>query len=701
MDDTKPDSADTKDEAELKRIRDRYNYLEKCWEETRKERAVDLRYLCGDPWDPKDRKAREDAGRPCISHDELRQYVNQAINNVRQNKRGIKVDPDGKGSDKKTAEFRQDLIRTIEYKCGASNIYITAFEQAIRGSYGFFRITRCYVGDGFEQEIVIKPILNPNSVLFDWDCKEADWSDARDCFVLDWMTREEFKQKYSKAQVKDFTTEHMKIAAKWIQEKKVLVAEYWKIESEYVKRYQLPTGEVVDEEPEGIAAPSRDYEKKTLVQIITNGVEIIKRIPQPGEIIPIIPVIGEEVWVDEGNGDERKLSSLVRYARDPQMSLAYSVSQEMEEMGLTPKSPYIGYKGQFESDAEAWETATKSPHAFLQADPIVDGANGAVLPLPRRESFVPNFQQYEIAKDSFRRAIQAAIGNSPLPTAMQRDSEKSGIALERIQQAQSVGSFHFVDNYDRSLRLAGRVIDSWIPTVYDSERDMMLQKQNDEFYKARINTAEPYIDEENQEQFYKVDQGSHHVTISTGPSYQSQMDQVSQFLDLLVANLATLPIAPEQQAKLLAQAIKMKQMGPHGDEMAEIISPSDKDKPRIPPEMIQQLQEMQQQLQALNEYGKQKEAEIQELKQKIDGQVVNNEYKLKIEQLKIEKDLAIAEITTKAQSLSERLKLVEDMMKQLEIHGHEHEMADHNAEISLKQLAASTENEANETEQGE
>jgi hypothetical protein len=135
-------------------------------------------------------------------------------------------------------------------------------------------------------------------------------------------------------------------------------------------------------------------------------------------------------------------------------------------------------------------------------------------------------------------------------------------------------------------------------------------------------------------------------------------------------------------------------MGPRGDEMAEIISPTDKGQhAQIPPEIMQQVQQMQQQLQALNEYGKQKEAEIAEMKQKLEGQVVNNEYKLEIEKLKIEKDLAIAEITTKAQSLMERLTLLEDMMKQLEIHKHEHAMADHQSEITQQQMAMQAEAE--------
>ncbi len=79
---------------------------------------------------------------------------------------------------------------------------------------------------------------------------------------------------------------------------------------------------------------------RTVKQYITNGYEILDKSeePEPGTIIPIIPMIGLQRYVDEGGFSRRVLFSLVRLARDPQLSLAYLNSQEMEEAGLTPKS---------------------------------------------------------------------------------------------------------------------------------------------------------------------------------------------------------------------------------------------------------------------------------------------------------------------------------------------------------------------------
>lgn len=675
--DDAPNPTLTGDEALLQEIRDRFRYACDAWREIRDERRIDMRYIAGDPWDEADRKARADAGRPCINHDELNQFVNQAINGLRQNKRGIKVSPAGNGASEKTAELHQDLIRTIEYRSQAQSAYVTAFQAALEGSYGFFRLSRKYTADSdnltaenFDrQEIVVRNIANPDSVLYDPDCKEADWCDARFCFVLNPISRDEFKAQYPNAQVKDFTAEHMAVAKDWLQEKLVLTAEYWKVESKPRTLYLLATGEVTDALPEDEKpVKQRTVQAKKVVQYITNGVEILERNEEIGGEIPVLIVTGKEIYVDEGSGGaKRKLLSLVRLARDPQMSLAHLVSQQTEEAGLSPRVPYVGYKGQFESDAEAWETATKVPHAFLQVDPVVDAAGGALLPLPRREPFTPNFAAFEVAKDSCRRAIQAAMGISPLPTAMQRNSEKSGVALERIQQQQAIGSFHFIDNFDRALTRAGRIMESWIPSVYGDERETAVVKPDDSHELVRLN-APP---DETQEQAPRVDEGDHDVTISTGPSFESQRSAQQDFLDTLIANLGSLPVAPPQAAKLLSMAIQMKQLGPKGDEMAEIISPREQEGQQMPPQALQAMQQAEQQMQALNAYAQDLEGKLKEMEAEKQAKVVENEYRLKIETLKIEADLAKAEITTKAQDVAERLRLLEDTMQKLQAMAHE------------------------------
>jgi hypothetical protein len=573
-----------------------------------------MRYVGGDPWDPIDRKQREDNGRPCLSCDELGQYLNQAINNIRQNKRAIKVIPKGAGATDKQAEVRASIIRGIEYKSNAQSAYTCAFENAIQRSYGFLRLTTTYSRDlwevtptekSFDQEIRIRRIQNPDSVLISPYFKESDASDIEYAFVLDSITHRDHKREFgSKTKIKDFESlegADLDNAKGWITEKRVQLAELWQVDKQKreLVMIQGPDGmpivlwkEELDEMgAQGVQVlKSRTMYKRIVTQIITNGLEVLEENPWRGSYIPIIPCFGKELWIDRGSGAKRELMSMVRLARDPQMLHAYLNSQEAEEAGKAPQAPVVGYVGQFETDKEAWSNAHSVPHSFLQIDVMVDGA-GNTLPPPTQPQFVPNFAAYEVAKESARRAIMAAMGQTPLPTSAQRQNEKSGKALEQIQQAQAVGSFHFTDNFDSTLMNCGRQINELLDVIVGSQpRELPGVNQKDEHIIVHANDPQA-AQQQPDAAHIEMGKGEFGETISTGPSFQSQRDQVSDFVDILVQNLKTIPAPPEVLGKMLALAIKMKQLGPIGDELADLLDPQD---PQSPEKLKQAMMQTQQ-----------------------------------------------------------------------------------------------------------
>ena len=639
----------TPDAALLKEIRDNYRRYLEAWKPMHDHREKLMRYLCGDPWSEEDRKAR--AGRPTISHDELNQYIFQIVNSTRQNKRGIKIEPAGNGATEKTAELRQDIARTIEYRSKAQAVYLQGYQDAVEGGYGFNRVSRRYISDETdEQEIVIKPIPNPDSVLYDPDCKEADWSDARGCFVLDPITRVEFKALYPDADVVDFADDDGSIRRDWVNGDTVLRAEYWKVITTSSKNN---TGRMV--------------EKKSVVQYMTNGVEILEKLPQIGKEIPIVPFIGLQRWIKENGSAVRRLYAAASFALDAQLSLAFFVSLEAEQAGLTPKVPFIGYVGQFETDKDAWDSITKVPRAYVQTDVVIDGANGQVLPHPQRGAFA--FQSLEAEKESARRAIQAGMGLSPLPSSAQRQNEKSGVALKQIQQSQDSGSYHFVAGFERAITRIGRIIDSWIPETYDTDREMGLHQADESRKVVTLNTPDPQTGE-----VPEIGEGDHDVTVGTGPSQDSAREAADDFLDTLVANLEKIPPPGSPQAKLLGLAIQMKNLGPKGDEMAEIISPT-QEGAQIPPEAQAVIQKGQQEAQQLHAYAQQLEQKVQELEFEKKAQIVKIQGDMAVEKLKLENAITVAEISTKAQSQEQRLAFIEDMMKQFHDQAHDQAMA--------------------------
>src|SRR5277367_5079689 len=222
-----------------KEIRDCYSEFMNEWQSIREEAAIDVRYVAGDPWDKEDRLKREEAGRPCISLDELNQYLNQYNNTLRQNKRAIQVIPKGSGANDADATRRENIIRGIENESNAQEAYVTMAENAASRSYGYLLLGTAYRDDAtdeseadermFEQKITISRVANPDTILLNPGFEKADASDVEDGFVLKRIKRSDFARKYPDAQKQSFTPDDMKQAKDWISEKDLQIAEYWKI----------------------------------------------------------------------------------------------------------------------------------------------------------------------------------------------------------------------------------------------------------------------------------------------------------------------------------------------------------------------------------------------------------------------------------------------------------------------------------------
>lgn len=676
----------TQDEALLKEIRENYSYYLEAWRSIREEAQIDMRYVAGDPWDPKDRKFREDNDRPCMTWDELSPYVNQLINDPRQNKRAIKVAPVGSGANDATAELRGDIIRGIEYNSKAQSAYTTGFQGAAERSYGYWRVGKRYVNttaktgsvDAFNQELYIGRIPNPDSVLFDPNFKEVDCSDAMGCFVTDIIRKKDFKRRWPKAEIQSFEPDQMQLAPEWVREKEIMVAEYWRVTIEKKKLYLVgsedePLALYEDELPEGFdtakAMRERTIEQRVVTQYITNGVEILDEEKIEIPWIPIIPVFGKEIYVDEGAGSKRKLISLVRMARDPFMFYCFARSQEAEEAGLTPKVPFLALEGQIAGREDEWASIHKVPRAVAQFKEVMLASGQSYVTPPTRQPFQPNFQAYEVACEAARRAIQTAMSGSNLPTAAQRRNEKSGAALKEIDAQEERGTFHFIDNYNFALEQTGRVLDAWIPYVYDTEREIGIRKPDETHKVIRINDPEN-VNEKGEPEVYDATEGEHSVTISTGPSFESQRDEASQFVDTILGELAVIAqlLPPGAAAKLIALGIKLKQVGPIGDEMADVISP-----PQDQQAQQQQAQQAQAELQQQKDVIVKMQQELQKLQLEKAGKIIQGETAKQLQTLKNDIEILKALLASKQNISDQEYEVFRQTWS--ENHGAAHEVA--------------------------
>jgi hypothetical protein len=621
----------------LDEIRTNFDTAVTEWEDIREEGKIDMQYIADGPWSAKERKQREAEDRPCLVYDELGQYTGQAIGDMRQNKRAIKVTPKGDGANDATATMRAGMIREVEYKSNAQAAYATAFENMVQRSYGYFKLTTRYCDShSFDQELRIIAISNPDSVLLDPYAKEPDWSDMGHAFEIESFSEKAFLKRWPDAEVKSFDGHYLVEAPRWIFADRIQVANYWRVEKKTRKMLlidggaeglakvyldELPKGSKIDGNQVAIAHPKgghvafplkalRKVDDPTVIQYVTNGVEILEKNVTKWLEIPIVPVFGPEEWVDDGAGAKRRLRSMVRRARDAYMSYCYVRTNEVEVTGMIPKVLYMGYAGQFNTKTP-WDAVNKVALPYGEVNAVTTATGAAILPLPQRQLYAPPIESLEMEASSFRMAIQSAMGIGGMLNGQrsQNQDAKSGKAIEALDRQESQGTYVFISNFERALERAGRLADDALDWVYDTDnREVGTRSPDDKYSPAVINQKDP----RGNPVGFQTNKGDHGVTISVGPSEQSTRDAANDFVDTLM-NIPGIP------PKIMGLAVRLKALGPIGDQIADAFDPQG-GAPPIPPAVQQHMAQSNEMVakltQAVNTLQMKLDAKIPELQSK-------------------------------------------------------------------------------------
>lgn len=547
----------------IKQARDQFDESDGASDFNRKAAHEDIRFSrLSDQWPDHIKKQREQEGRPCLTINKMPAFIRQVVNDARQNKPGMKISPVDNGADADTAEVIGGLCRSIERHSNADIAYDTAIDNAVSGGFGFFRIGIDYAHEeSFDLECQIHRIPNPLSVHWDTNSTEFDSSDWMYGFVGDDLTQAEFKKRYPKASPVSFdTNERDQATSSTYDEDMVRISEYWSRDEKKRKLVQLSNGVVarLDEIPKmvktyleaggmgDIGAASDDELVALFLQLqdltvqnerdatyfevtrrMLSGADILEEEQWPGSTIPICPVWGEEVVVD----GRRYFRSMIRDAKDPQTMFNFWRTAATELVALAPKAPFIMEETALPLDAgerNKWANANTRSYPYLMHN---KGSNQ-----PKREPFagVPAgaLQEALSASDDMKAII--GIYDSSLGA---RSNETSGRAIMARQREADVSNFHFIDNLNRAIRAAGQILVEVIPSVYsardtirilgeDSKEEVVqLARQGQNL--GGINTGQTL---DGEPKLYDLSVGRYDVTVSSGPSYQTQREETREFL---------------------------------------------------------------------------------------------------------------------------------------------------------------------------
>ena len=311
--------------------------------------------ICGAQWEGPLEEQFEN--KPRFEVNKIHLSVIRIINEYRNNRISVDYLPREPEYDG-LADTLDGLFRSDEHDSCADEAYDNAFEEAVGGGFGAFRLRTEYEDeedeDNEHQRIRIEPIFDADSsVFFDLNSRRQDKADARFCFVIYSMTREAYISDFDD-DPSDWPKEITQVEFDWCTPEVVYIAEYYKVEdvTETIRIFEAIDGTeekyrksdfAADPELEdklaaigSIEVRTRRVKRRKIHKYLMSGGKVLEDLGYiAGKCIPIIPVYGKRWVVD----NVERCMGHVRLAKDAQRlkNMQLSKLAEVSALGSVEK----------------------------------------------------------------------------------------------------------------------------------------------------------------------------------------------------------------------------------------------------------------------------------------------------------------------------------------------------------------------------
>lgn len=564
--------AETK-EAKLARIHDealrRFNTIQFALQDERRQCLDDRRFysIAGAQWEGPLQKQFEN--RPRLEVNKVALSVMRIINEYRANRITVDYVPkDGREADE-LADLCDGLYRADEQDSVADEAYDNAFEEAVGGGMGAWRL-RTVLEDELDpenekQRIRIEPIFDADtSVYFDLDAKRQDKSDARYCFVISSMTPEEYKAQFED-DPSSWPKQIYETYFDWCSPDVVYIAEYYRVEerTETLRVFRLLDGSEQtytradfdeDENLEQMLAstgatelPSKRRKTRRVHKYLLSGGRVLEDFGLiAGPNIPIVVTYGKRWFVDNIErcmGHVRLAKDAQRIANMQRSKLAEISALSSVEKPLFDPEQVAGHQWMWEQD-----NLRNFPYLLLNRLTNPDGSSAPAGPL--------GYTKPPQVPPALAALIQIAEQDMKdvLGNAEAGDQVRANVAAETVaavQQRLDMQTFIYVSNFAKAMKRCGEIWLGMAREVY-VEEGRTMKTVDAEGAASAVELLQPTIGETGAvEMANDLSRARFDVAVDVGPSSQSKRSATVRTLTPLIA------VASDPQTKAVLEALAM------------------------------------------------------------------------------------------------------------------------------------------------
>ena len=518
-----------------------FNDIQTALRDERLQCLQDRRFysLCGAQWEGPLWDQYEN--KPKFEVNKIMLAVIRIVNEYRNNRITVDyVSKDGTENDQ-LAEVCDGLYRADEQASVADEAYDNAFEEAVGGGIGAWRLRTVYEDEENDederQRIRFEPIFDADSsVFFDLNAKRQDKSDAKYCFVVSSMTRESYKETYG-----DDPTDWPKIIHQyefdWATPDIVFVAEYYKIEekTETIRIFQAIDGTEErytskdfqnDETLEATlyAIGTTEVRQKRVKRMrvhkyIMSGGKVLEDAGYiAGKCIPIVVVYGKRWFVD----NIERCMGAVRLAKDAQRLKNMQLSKLGEISALSSIEKPILLPEQVAGHQLMWAEDNLRDYPYLLVNPITGADGSTTVSGPVAYTKSPQIPPAMAALLAVTESdMQEILGNPQGADKMV--SGVSGKAVEMIQTRVDMQSFIYMSNFAKGMKRCGEIWLSMAKDIY-TETNRKMKTIAPTGQAGMIELMQPMIDQETGEikTTNDLSDATFDVVADVGPSSSSK-----------------------------------------------------------------------------------------------------------------------------------------------------------------------------------
>lgn len=477
----------------------------------------DAKFTVGNQWDPVVEQRRKDQRKPVLTFNRLVAFMAQLVGNRLMNETEIRVYPDKSGT-KEIAQIREGLIRSIFKNSNADFARDEAGKYQVVCGEGYFNLCMEYAGDDvFEQEIKIRPVVDPYSVVIDPLTIEPSGGDAEWGFIGDDIPQQEFKRRWPWAAEVGFLGEkRWNESGFWMGEDTVRIVSYWRMVTTGTKTLALYTDGTVHD-----ITDKEEFEYLPYIESRSDGSPFTREVPNrvaqlyvcsgnnilegpydyPISSIPIYRVPGWEL----NDGEKTHRWGLIRFLKDPQRLHNYWRSTVAEQLVAAPRNKWLTTPDAVKGHEQKWRKAPTSDDPFLYYN---DGETAPVhIPPPGIDAALVN--EAGLATQDLKdisNIHEAALG---MPS-----NEVSKVAIQQRQMVSDVGSYIYVDRRRLADNRCAKNINELISYIYDTKRTITVIGRDDKTQVMTINDpSDPNSD---------VTIGKYGITVDVGPASETK-----------------------------------------------------------------------------------------------------------------------------------------------------------------------------------